>query len=329
MKRYFNNQGYTLVIVLLTIVLISLFSLMLIPKALSTSLQINKSEGMAQAKDLSEMGIHYAHALIENKIILAINDAKGDPNFNKTNHDKLFCEKFTNRLNQLSFPYSINVNPNYLYKIQYADQININSKDNTNCIGFKDLTLPIESVGMVNGKFEKRIEGQFVIGNKGVYPIPSESDGGSGELQPVDPNTLPLIEVLNTVILSGRDVEEMYSSPRFSHPVSIRGNGQLSIGGNAWFNGNPSFDFRGNNGILIVSGNAYFRDKIEIHGNQTNYVCIRGDAFLLRSGTQNTWDQYTDIKNLVSYCPPFIWEQIEFFYDINEWGINENLNVIY
>lgn len=337
MKKYLNNQGYTLIIVLLTIVLITLFAMMLIPKALNTAVQINKSEANTQTKDLSEMGIQYAHALLQSKIQLAINDVKSDPQFTTVNHDKLFCGKITARLNELDFlkseptpHFNIMTNTKFSYQIQRNGEMIINSTDNLTCNGFENITVPIRSVGTVEGNTQKEINAQFVIENLGANLTPGGPGNGEGDLQPVDPDTLPL-QIINTdVRFTGQTEAILYSSPQFTKDVTVGGNALLSIGGNAWFRAGPNYSatMNGNNGKIIVSGNAYFENPIRFNGAGPHYVCIQGDAFI-RNGQSNGWNLYTEV-NSNQYCPTDIWEQIEFFYDINDWGIiKENINVTY
>ncbi|OIJ18364.1 hypothetical protein BKP45_12370 [Anaerobacillus alkalidiazotrophicus] len=325
MKRYFNNRGYTLIIVLLTIVLISLFSLMLIPKALSTSLQVNKSEGMAQAKDLSEMGIHYAHAYFENIVNLAIEQAKADPGFiNQTvNHDLLFCENFISLLpiEQTFAEKSIN-NSAYYYKVSFEKEVN---DFFTNCSGFQEIILPIESIGKVdnNSNSEKLIRANFVVENEGEKSIIGPCQGEICP-PPPPPENLPF-NIINTEInLSGQTVSNyIYTSPKFTQSVVLAGNSRLIVGGNAWVSGS-SLRFNGNNAELIVGGNAYFTSPIDFRGNG-NKICIRGTAYLY-DHIEKKWNVY-DVPQFIKSCSGV--NEIGYFYDINQWKINEDIDVYY
>ena len=325
MKKYWNSEGYTLITVLLIIVIISMFALTLIPKALSTAVQVNKGEEMSQTKDLAEMGVSYTHALLQNKVQLAINDVKNDPNFTKENHNTLFCKKIKPRLADVSFlksPPTVETitmtNSNYKYSIEKNGAITINAADVTQCSGFEDITIPITSVGYV-GDEEKELQAIFTIQNGGTNLVINPGNGGT----PQNPDLLPLEIINRTVDLSGNDREALYSSPRFTQFVTLRGNGFLSIGGNAWFQGknnnNKAVVFRGSNGKLLVSGNAYFSGDIELNGNGNNFICVRGTSYQLRNNNWVEMDQ--QLRN--DLCPPNIWEEVkdDFFYDINDWMI--------
>lgn len=319
--------------------------MLLIPKTINTSLQVQKNEGNTQAKDMSEMGIRYAHAYLQTLVAQAIIDAKNDSRYinNTINHDTLFCEKLTYRFSTFNTYYKeirMDENQSHLFQIRNFEPYTISSTNNSTCDGFKSMTLPIESIGKIEGKAEKQIRAFFVIENQiaiGTSPgSGSGTGGGTGDgTVPVDPNTLPLVNVTSPLDIKGNTTSNMYSAAHFFSAITIGGNGKLMIGGNAWFAGRESTNkpysvtFNGNNGILVVSGNAYFKYPVDLGGNNTNYVCIRGDAYRLRSGTTNTWDLYPEIKTAQT-CPPLVQEQVQYFYDINEWGIIEsNLNVIY
>lgn len=342
MKYNKNESGYVLLNVLIIIILIFAFGMMLIPKTINTSIQIQKNEGNTQAKDMSEMGIQYAHAYLQSLVSKAIDEAKADTRYsnNTINHDTLFCEKLKVQFNsfQTFFPKEIKMDANqsHLFQIRNFEPYTITSKDASTvltCDNFKNMTVPIESIGKIEGKSEKTIKAYFVIENKNITnPIPGSGDG---ETVPVDPNTLPLANITGPVSVSGQDSTKMLSSAHFLSSVTIGGNGKLMIGGHAWFEGiqaqnKPySLNFNGNNGILVVSGNAYFKNPVDLGGNNTNYICIRGDAYQLRAGSSDTWDPYPEIKT-TQMCPPLIEQQISYYYDINNWGIIEsNLNVIY
>lgn len=346
MKYCKNDRGYVLLNVLIIIILIISFGMLLIPKTINTSLQIQKNEGNTQAKDMSEMGIHYTHAYLQTLVSKAIEESKKDTRYmnNTINHDTLFCEKLKVQFSYFNtfFPKEIRMdaNQNHLFQIRNFEPYSITAKNDTKvstCDSFKNMTVPIESIGKVEGKSEKSIKAIFVIENKvATETVPGTGGGGTGGgTVPVDPNKLPLVNVTDPVKLSGQSTTQMYSSAHFFSAITIGGNGKLMIGGNAWFEGveahnKPySVTFNGNNGILVISGDAYFKYPVDLGGTNTNYVCIRGNAYRLRTGTTNTWDPYPEIKTAQT-CPPLIEQQVEYFYDISEWGIIEsNLNVIY
>jgi type II secretory pathway pseudopilin PulG len=334
MKPLKNERGYVLIIVLLTSVMITIMAMVLLPKALNTAHQVNKTEKSTRAKDMSEMGVQYSYAYLQSQVNQAIDEVKKDANFDKTNHDYLFCQKIKTRLTTNTFSKTIkmNDNPKFYFQTGYSSEpITITSKDNTNCDGFKGIKVPILSTGKSDVSPGKSLKSYFVIENKGLE-IKQTETGAS----PDDPITLTLTKITDQITLSGNTESKMVTSPRYTSPVTIKGNAVLSIGGNAWFQGGgsqgslSSVDFRGQNGKLIISGNAYFSNPVSFGGNGsvgTNYVCVRGDAYLRKNGTTNTWEKYTDVKQ---YCPDSIKKDIEYFYDINDWFINpEKLDVQY
>lgn len=323
MKVSSNERGYVLVIVLMLIMIITIFAMVLIPKAISSMKQIGISEGTTQTKQMAEMGVEYAEAFLQNQVNQTILEVKEITQTNKTvNHDTLYCEKLTGRLNSTTLLKDISMkdNQNYSFQIKYAGARTIVSKDNTSCTGFTSMTVPVQSTGKVEGKGTRQLNAKFVINNKGqilsTQPISTT---------PVDPNTLAVDPVFSIVDLSGKDVSELYRSAKFINKIMIRGNGRLLIGGNAWLAGSPdSIEFKGSNGMLIISGNAYFTNKVKMSGSGANYICIKGNAYLYNAAT-NKWDPYAAVKE-AGACPntPDVQTRVEYFYDYNEWEIDDN-----
>ncbi|WP_096202804.1 hypothetical protein [Bacillus sp. FJAT-45350] len=328
MKSIMNERGYTLLLVLLTIVLIMIFAPLLFSKTLNTALQIGKTESMTQAKDIAEMGIQYSVALIESEIAMAIKEAKADPNIKTVNNDRIFCEKIRNRLQSTSLPkqFSFESNSSYTYDIDYNAPIIINSKTTTNtnnCTDFKNMLIEIRSTGITENisKSVKDVVVTFNIENKGSYQTGNEPVENGGI--PVDPNDLPLQKYTTNVSLSGNSRSQLFSSVHFTRPVVIGGNGVLMIGGNAFFESDLTFN--GSNGLLTVSGDAYFKSPINFNGSGTN-VCVRGTPYLNVNGSWKPYSYLIENNNLL--CPPAL--QYEYHYDINEWGILDgSINVIY
>ena len=307
-----------MVMVLLSIVLISLFAMMLIPKSVNTALQVNRSEEMTQTKDLAEMGITHAHALIQSYVTKAINDEKNKP---VSEHDTLFCTNIRSNLGSINFlkqtnptPEIINVkNTNYKYKLERNGPIVIKSANNSSCERFDSLTIPIKSTGIIGGK-EKVITGTFTIKNGNSEGITQEQRDSNGLIVPVDPSTLPLITRESLEISGNSGSTSFTSSPRFKGKVEIKGNATLSIAGNAWFE--DIITFSGSSGRLLVSGDAYFSKGIS-HGGSGNYICVRGNAFEKKDGVFKPIDKNT----IDSKCPAHIYQAVKFAYDIHEWGI--------
>ena len=327
MKKYLNNRGYTMVMVLLSIVLISLFAMMLIPKSVNTALQVNKSEEMTQTKDLAEMGITYTHSLIENRIKNAIQQAKAETNFSNTNHDRLFCEKLVQNINNVNFlkqtptPETISItNSTYSFKVERNNPLKIASGNNVTCEKFDSLTIPVKSTGMVGGS-KKEVTAEFTIKNRNSDGITQAQRDSNGQIIPVPPEEMNLVAVNSSVSFNGSSgSRSIYANAHFKGLVTISGQGELYVAGNAVFDGspnNPSVNFNGNNSKLIISGDAYFRKDYSLGGNGGNYICVRGSSFIYEN---NRWVEIN--RNRIDQaCPQTVFQSVSFMYDIEEWGI--------
>ncbi len=328
-----NERGYVLMVVLLIIVIITTFAIVLIPKALSTSLQVNKSEKVTRTKELAEMGVQYSNAFLRSQVTKAIEQVKTDPGYTTTSHDKLFCERLKTNLSNTPFGgvIKMDANSNYYFQVAYLGNptlLNSNNSPITTCDGFNSMKVPIQSIGKLTGSDDKEIKAYFTIDNNGE--IISNTGPGAG---PVDPNTLSFVSTIsNSITLSGNGVSQMYSSSHFlsTSLITIKGNGRFLVGGNAWIESNPSIDFRGINGVLAISGNAYFKNPVSLGGNGSNYICVKGNAYLLNSTTKK-WENYTEIKaDKSTYCPSSIENTVQYYYDVNRWDVdNQKLDVQY
>lgn len=331
-KHNQNEHGYTLLIVLMISVIISIFAMVLIPKAMSTMKQVGKSEASSQSLDMAEMGVEYGTTFLQNIVKQARIEAKSaDPSVD----DKNFCEKLTSRLNSTAFPQNntMSGNEKFSYQIRYSatEGRTIVSKNNSSCDGFVSMRIPIISTGKVEGKESTTLKAYYTVDNKGevITTRPGQSK------IPADPTTFTY-ETINVseFKLSGNTRSALSRSTRFNDIVTISGNGVLSIGGNAWFNNtksNVSINFNGNNGIVTVSGNAYFTHPVSLGGTGSNFICIKGDAYLFNHST-NKWEWYTAVKENAA-CPatnPIVIDNAKYFYDINLWHVNpEKLDVEY
>jgi hypothetical protein len=338
--KHGNERGYVLLSVLVIMILIMGFAMILIPKTLNTSLQVNKSEDNTISKDISEMGIQYANAYLQSLVNAAIQDTKDNPTTRKypniTNQDTLFCLNLRERLNRAhtrervfgtnsNYSFSMTYNGSYFLKSSNSLGYSINSTSTYDCTGFKGVKVPISSVGKVTGKVEKSIKAEFVIENKG------EGGNGSGPgwayVEP-DPTTLTYDKIQETRVDLNGNISDTFPGTYFKDQVKVSGNGKIYIGGHAWFDGktNPSMDLNGQNIIVAVSGDAYFTKGIDF--KKSNYICIRGNGYLWNN-TLRKWEQYEDVHTATA-CPPSEREKIVFTNDINQWAIIEGeLNVIY
>jgi hypothetical protein len=341
MVKLKNERGYVLISVLAIIILIMAFATILIPKTLNTATQVNKSERNTQVKDLSEMGIKYAHAYLQSLVTAAINDTIKNPLTNKyrgiTNQDKLFCLNLRERLvSQYSKEHKFGDDSSYLFNIEYLGKYYISTKDNENytissttsydCEGFKGVKVPIKSLGK-KGTAEKTINAEFVIENKGEEG--NNWAPGTGYTERLYPEDITYGTTYSSdPKLSGQDRLDVKTAAYFSSRVTISGNGKLYVAGHAWFDGKsyPSVDLNGNVIIMAISGNAYFRNGIDF--KTSNYICIRGLGYLWNESIKD-WEPYPKVHTEEA-CPPTLEKTIEYTNDVNEWGIIEGeLNVVY
>lgn len=342
--KFDNERGYVLISVLAIIILLVSFSLILIPKALNTSLQVNKSELNTQSKDLSEMGIHYAHAYLQEQVIKAINYTKvNEPNIN--NQEKVFCEKIKSQFKSQEFitlsPKVIpmdTTNPKYKFKIDNNALITFKPDtiqlSNTTCTSLRSITIPITSTAIVNGVTEKVIRANFIIENTAaIIGIPGVS--GKAEWTTAELDKLFGLNIItDTIDISGSTTSSLYNTAKFTKTVTLRGNGSLKVGGHAWFDATPTIDFKGNNGNSIyVSGDAYFKSKVSLGGAGKNYICVKGSVYLYENGKyvrKNEGIKAISSTTTEDPCPPSVNLEGNYYYDINGWGLIEsNLNVEY
>lgn len=336
-----NDRGYVLISVLAIIILVMAFAMILIPKTLNTSSQVNQSERNTQVKDLSEMGIKYSHAYLQSLVTKAIDDTIKNPTTKKfpniTNQDKLFCLNLRESLNrQYSKENKFGNDSSYIYSIEYLGKYYISTKDNENytissttsydCEGFKGVKVPIKSLGK-KGTAEKTINAEFVIENKGEEG--NNWAPGTGYTERLYPEDITYSQFYtNDPRLSGQSRLDVPAAAKFSNTVTISGNGKLYVAGHAWFDGAsyPSVDLNGNVIIMAISGNAYFRNGIDF--KTSNYICIRGLGYIWNA-TKRDWEPYPKVHTEEA-CPPTLEKTIEYTNNVNEWGIIEGeLNVIY
>jgi hypothetical protein len=341
-----NERGYVLISVLAIIILVMAFAMLLIPKTLNTSAQVNKTEKHTQTKDLSEMGIHYAHAYLQSKVTEAIDETKL-ANPSPENQDALFCNKL---IGKLKTPHSkdgkFGIDLGHNFKMEYLgafkitatkyntttkqyEPYTINSTTPYDCSGFLGVKVPIISTGK-KGNEERKINAEFTIENKGEAG--NRFEPGTSYIKPLDPVNDIIYENTYSVDpkLSGQSRLDLPADVRFNNIVTISGNGKLYIGGHVFFNGNSgkglSVDLNGQEVIVAISGNAYFKNGIDY--KTSNYICIRGTGYKWNY-TTGAWDYFPEIHTAAA-CPPNIAKTILYLNDLTEWGVIEGeLNITY
>jgi hypothetical protein len=344
--KFRNERGYVLVSVLAIIVLVMAFAMMLIPKTLNTSAQVSKTERSSHAKDLSEMGIQYSHAYLQSLITASINATKLS-NPLPENQDVVFCQNLTTRLKAAhSKQGKYGANLAHFFKIDYLGSFSIlatkynsttkeyvpytvKSTDAYDCTGFLGVKVPIVSTGK-KGNDTRVINAEFTIENKGEAG--NRFEPGTSYFQPINPDNEIVYENVYATdpALSGQKRIDLPADAKFNSIVTISGNGKLYIGGHVYFNGNSSkglsVDLNGQEVIVAISGNAYFKNGVDY--KTSNYICIRGTGYKWNY-SKNIWEYFEEIHTAAA-CPPTIARQILYLNDINEWGIIEGeLQVTY
>jgi hypothetical protein len=344
-----NERGYVLISVLALIILVMAFGMLLISKNLNTAIQVNKTERSTHAKDLSEMGIHYANAYLQSLITGAI-DATKNSNPLPENQDKVFCGQFINRL---KVPHikdgRFGGNLDHNFKVDYQgifdisatryntvtkiyEPYSVKSTDPYDCSGFLGVKVPLISTGK-KGNEERNINAVFTIENKGKAG--NRFEPGTTYANLINPdNGITYENTYDTdPKLSGQSKLDLPADVKFNNIVTISGNGKLYIGGHAYFNGldskGLSVNLNGQEVIVAISGNAYFKNGVDYKAS--NYICIRGSTYKW-DYTTNKWVIFS-IKQQSSQtdpCPENIAKTILYLNDLTEWGVIEGeLNLIY
>jgi hypothetical protein len=344
--KYRNERGYVLISVLAIIVLVMAFAMMLVPKTLNTSAQVNKTERSTHAKDLSEMGVQYAHAYLQSLITDSI-DATKRSNPLPENQDVVFCQNLTTRLKAAhSKEGKYGANLSHYFKIDYLGAFNISATKYNNttkayepytvkstvaydCSGFLGVKVPIVSTGK-KGNENRVIKAEFTIENKGEAG--NQFEPGTSYFQPINPDNEIIYEDIYSTdpALSGQKRLDLPADVRFNNIVTISGNGKLYIGGHVYFNGNSSkglsVDLNGQEVIVAISGNAYFKNGVDY--KSSNYICIRGTGYKWNY-SKSIWEYWEGIHTAAA-CPPSIAKQILYLNDLTQWGVIEGeLDVTY
>lgn len=258
-----NENGYTLILSLLAILLIFAFSTVLISGILNSRLQFNNSEHIIQQRDVAEMGIiHYA-TMIENKI-KEINE-RGfayNPEIsqeeNQRNYQRDFCgQLFTNDI--LSVSKSINHHASYVVTME-----NENNPE-TKCINQDHFEIYINSASTIDGDSHYTLNGNIAI------TLNIDNDGSDEGNEDDDLDWIN--EVLNhdgfkeenqSIVESGKNTLTFPTNTYFKGSITMSGTNKLTISGSAFFDN--SITLSGNDDIFI-SGHAYFDQSVTLSGN--------------------------------------------------------------
>jgi hypothetical protein len=110
-----NENGSALIYALLTITVISLLSLLLIGKVLSTNMQVHRSEEAIQAYDLTEMGLkHFKHVLLN----------YSDQTKNSNNPEQDYVHTLNSYIGDVHSIVKPIAGENYFYKVDFTIENN-------------------------------------------------------------------------------------------------------------------------------------------------------------------------------------------------------------
>ncbi|MCM3572073.1 hypothetical protein M3172_02645 [Mesobacillus subterraneus] len=258
-----NEKGYALVLVLLIITITFTFALSLSGMALSARKQFNKTDEINRATDLAEMGVAHYEALLNNFVKDALSETK--ETINKAEEEAKnnkhappipdFDQLFKSTM--VSKVYSVekilkNVKGSNTYQVDYTGI--------TGKTGSEDLIVAFKSIGITE-KESKTITGSISIQKQ------RQSQFKVGAKAPLPQEFGQIISeslTLNKSLIIG-------TSTYFAKTITWNG---------------------GNNKPFIVYGNAFFNDKLTIHGSSR--IEIRGDAIFKM--------ELTDKEKSYSFC---------------------------
>ncbi|KAB2338728.1 hypothetical protein F7731_04045 [Cytobacillus depressus] len=285
----YNEKGYALVTVLLTITIFMVITLTFVAQSTTSAKQNIVLEEKSISTARAEMGITYIEQGVRNIYIEQVNEVKKQ--HEKDNPKKTF-DKYAdiiivnvyNKINYLNG--EVNTNKNLLFKIESfnlaknSDEISLAFTSD----GHKNtpITATIKiNYGLLLNDFTNNIGGQFT--NIPVPPTPNNSI--------IEENNKHLSEYINKNVIF-----------RYKHGVKVSNGKPLKIeNGSAHFT--TGLSFSGNPSSLYISGNAFFDQKIEFNGNYEKdnsfSICIKGGTYLWNNSTKK-YEVYYISKNSCS-----------------------------
>lgn len=243
-----NEQGAALVLVLVTIVVIGIFSTVLIAQITNTTKQVSLTKKDIQTTHIAEMGMKY----FRSRMVQIYNSFQSN-----NNHD--FEAAYTyveenvgqafpnNEQNQFEMPLS---------NAKQSSKFRIHDVSFAKNIMDKKIIISYRSTGHVRD-YTRTLQETIVLTLQG--------DSGLEELEDLDPAT-----------------DESYTEHQTESECTVKqtkGNKEITYEGNQWFNcSETDTDFTSNLDNVTITGTAYFSGDVSIGNKSTIYV--EGDAYI-------------------------------------------------
>ncbi|MEA3321054.1 MAG: hypothetical protein U9Q88_13685 [Bacillota bacterium] len=250
MKVLRNDKGYTILIVLLTIVVIGLIAPPLINSVMSSSLQNQKTEENVQLENLTEMGIHY----FRNDV--AKNITAGGMTTTKSPDEIMAALKKLDEAELISLDTDSGT---MKYRVGYINEVRYDPEDSNYIL------IDYMSEAFVNDAKDDKVETYRLkyIGS----PEGGEDDEDEESPPPTggnDRGCLDLNSKNGKIHLSGKTYCYLKGSFVIDEPIKITGQAMLEIDGSVVFR--KSVDIAGQ-GNLDIFGSIHFNENVFVRGN--------------------------------------------------------------
>lgn len=255
-KEDYSEQGASLLIVLITVMLIFSFASILIFTALNSTLQFNKTEEQIQAVHLAEMGIEHFEAIARSELSsINWNDIEQNP------FEASFIAAFIT--NNLPTTEIILSSADFSYKLSFLGATNLD--DNT-------IQLKYSSYGMAHDT-SKRITGKMNISLNST-PITHPCGAGGCSFPPdgwVDGTDIVTDGTVNVerrqTITTGHFTVGGDLNTKTGGATNLTINGDLTVMGTSNFDNHST--------ITVNNGDGYFQDSVNID-NQAHLIINNG-----------------------------------------------------
>jgi Tfp pilus assembly protein PilX len=252
-----NEEGSSLLIVLMVMVVFSVLGLALIGSTLNNSKQISNTNGVIKSTNLSEMGVEYVKLevtkYIENNSIVALANTKtAIQSLIKTNVD-----------------ISIDTNnPDSLFRIENLILVESNILDKDGIKIGEELEINFDSRGTSNGIKEKIIETSIILTRM----------GNQDELYDETTDTVKKFALTENVKYT-RVYSEKYV--HYKQDLSLRPPSSLTYLNNLIVDGTATLEA---NTEIIVNKDAHFRGNLKVKTNKPGTgnlgnVCVMGTLY--------------------------------------------------
>ncbi|WP_404428849.1 hypothetical protein [Sutcliffiella horikoshii] len=245
-----NDKGYTILIVLLTIVVIGLIAPPLINSVMSSSLQNQKTEENVQLENLTEMGIHY----FRNDV--AKNITAGGMTTSKSPDEIMAALKKIDEAELIPLDTDSGT---MKYRVGYINEVRYDPEDSNYIL------IDYMSEAFVNDAKDDKVE-TYRLKYTGTS-VGEEDDENEGEPPPPGGNgkgCLDLHSKNGKILLSGKTYCYLNGSFVIDEPIKITGQAKLEINGSVVFS--KSVDIAGQ-GKLDIFGASHLYENVFVRGN--------------------------------------------------------------